>query len=84
MEAPIAVASSWWPRQIPNTGTSPTSAPIAAVAYGTVAGSPGPLERKTPSGRRASTSAAGVDAGTTSTVAMRDRWRRIVVLIPKS
>ena len=37
---------------------------------GTVAGSPGPFDRKTPSGRRASTSAAGVDAGTTSTVAM--------------
>ena len=33
----------------------------------TAAGSPGPFERKTPSGSRASTSAAGVDAGTTST-----------------
>ena len=48
---------------------------------GTGAGSPGPLDRNTPSGSRASTSAAGVDAGTTSTVASRaTRWRRIVRL----
>ena len=33
----------------------------------TAAGSPGPFERNTPSGSRASTSAAVVDAGTTST-----------------
>ena len=47
-------------------------------------GSPGPLERKTPSGSRASTSAAGVAAGTTSTVARAPRWRSIVRLMPKS
>ena len=44
---------------------------MASTAYGSTAGSPGPLERNTPSGSRASTSAAGVAAGTTSTVAER-------------
>ena len=43
-------------------------APTASTAYGTIAGSPGPLDRNTPSGSRARTSAAGVPAGTTSTV----------------
>ena len=38
-------------------------------AWSTAAGSPGPLERNTPSGSRASTSSAVVQAGTTSTVA---------------
>ena len=42
---------------------------MASTAYGTIAGSPGPLDRNTPSGSRASTSAAVVDAGTTSTAA---------------
>ena len=49
-----------------------------------MAGSPGPLDRKTPSGWRASTSADVVDAGTTSTVPSPARWRTIVRLIPKS
>ena len=44
----------------------------------------GPLDRNTPSGSRARTSAAGVDAGTTSTVPRPARWRRIVRLMPKS
>ena len=57
---------------------------MASTAYGTVSGSPGPFERKTPCGWRARTSAAGVDAGTTSTRAWLVRWRRIVVLMPKS
>jgi hypothetical protein len=29
--APRAVASSWWPMQIPNTGTSPSSSRMASV-----------------------------------------------------
>ena len=52
------------------------------VAPATSAGSPGPLDRKTPSGSRATTSAAGVDAGTTSTVPSPARLRRIVRLMP--
>ena len=47
-------------------------------------GSPGPLDRNTPAGSRASTSAAGVDAGTTSTSTHWPRCRRIVRLMPKS
>ena len=41
--------------------------PISRTRWPSAAGSPGPFDRKTPSGRRASTSAAGVVAGTTST-----------------
>ena len=57
----------WWPRQMPNTGSLPSSPCTLSRAPSTAAGSPGPFERNTPSGSRASTSAAGVDAGTTST-----------------
>ena len=50
----------WWPRQMPNTGTSPSSAAHALGARRRPRpGSPGPFERNTPSGSRASTSAAG-------------------------
>ena len=57
----------------------------SSAAPATAAGSPGPFERNTPSGSRARTSAAGVDAGTTSTwQPAPTRWRRIVRLIPKS
>src|SRR5437868_5618029 len=49
---------------MPKTGTSASSnAATAALAYGTMAGSPGPLARKTPSGCRASTASAGVASG---------------------
>ena len=54
-----------------------------SVAPSTAAGSPGPFDRNTPSGFRARTSAAGVDAGTTSTGPSPDRWRRIVALDPE-
>ncbi len=57
---------------------------MIAGAYATAAGSPGPLLRNTPSGRRASPSPAGVDPGTTSTVAISDSSRRIDDLMPKS
>src|SRR6266550_5086880 len=49
------------------TGTSPRRPATVSAAPATAAGSPGPLDRNTPSGPRASTSAAGVGAGTTST-----------------
>ena len=45
-------------------------------------GSPGPLERKTPAGSSARTSAALVAAGTTVTVNRSASWRTIVDLIP--
>ncbi len=86
MVAPRAVASSWWPRQIPNTGTVPASTRvrISATMPGTAAGSPGPLDKKMPSGSRASTSSAGVEAGTTVTVARSPSWRSMASLMPKS
>ena len=55
---PRAEASSWWPRQIPKIGTSPSRPWMAPMVPVTAAGSPGPLDRNTPSGWRASTSAA--------------------------
>ena len=48
-------------------------------------GSPGPLERKTPSGLRARTSSAVVEAGTTVTSQPEvTRRRRMLCLMPKS
>ena len=65
---PSASASTWWPRQMPNS-RQPGVEERAHVRddAGSAAGSPGPLLRKTPSGRAASTSRAGVAAGKTRT-----------------
>ena len=65
-------------------GTRPTRSATAAVWPGSAAGSPGPLERKTPSGSSASTSAAVVPAGTTVTVPRVVRRSTIVAFTPKS
>src|SRR4030095_1100610 len=70
---------------MPKIGTRPRSPRTDSIRYGTPSGSPGPLERKTPSGFRARTSAAGVDAGTTVTSHAAARsWRRMLSLIPQS
>ena len=86
VRAPAARPSSWWPRQMPKIGTPASrNARIASIAYVQGSGSPGPFDRKTPSGTSASTSAAGVCAGTT---VMRQPWsasrRRMLRLMPKS
>jgi hypothetical protein len=47
---PNACPSTWWPMQMPNTGTLPRIALAFCTAYGTAEGSPGPFENKTPSG----------------------------------
>ena len=54
------------PRQIPNTGFLPISLCTFSIAYVTVCGSPGPLDRKIPSGSEARTSSAVAVAGNTS------------------
>src|SRR5258707_576114 len=65
---PMAIASIRWPRQMPNTGFFSISSRITGTAYSPVAaGSPGPLERKMPSGLSARISAADVCAGPTVT-----------------
>src|SRR5918996_1966056 len=46
---PRARLMIWWPRQIPNTGMLPSRAVVISTAYRVAAGSPGPLERNTPS-----------------------------------
>jgi len=63
--APTASPSIWWPRQIPSTGTRPTSSRTTAVSASSGSGSPGPLDSSTPSGLRARISSADVAAGTT-------------------
>src|SRR5712691_11906942 len=71
---PTAMPSIWWPRQMPKVG-SPASinARITGTAYSPVAaGSPGPLDRNTPSGLRSKMSCAGVVAGTTVTTPAQD------------
>src|SRR5437016_5813725 len=65
--APTARPSIWWPRQMPKVGT-PVSmmSRMTGTAYSPVAaGSPGPLERNTPSGLSAMMSSPEVWAGTT-------------------
>src|SRR5918995_4359036 len=71
---------------MPNVGTPlSTSAFAFATAYGSAAGSPGPLLRNTPSGFMASSSDAGVVAGNTRTShPYAVKRRRMFHFIPKS
>ena len=71
---------------MPKTGTVPrvASSRISPVMAGSAAGSPGPLDRKIPSGSKARVSSAGVEAGTTVTVASSPSWRSMASLMPKS
>ena len=46
---PAASASSWWPRQIPSTGTRPSRSRTAATSSTSGSGSPGPFASSTPS-----------------------------------
>ncbi len=57
---------------------------ISPTMVGSAAGSPGPLDKKIPSGSIPSTWSAGVDAGTTVTVANTPNWRNMASLMPKS
>src|SRR5205085_2897667 len=41
---PSACPSSWWPRQMPNTGTRPSRPRTVAVSSSSGPGSPGPFE----------------------------------------
>ena len=77
----------WCPRQMPNTGTLPSSARDVVVRRtSTAAGSPGPFDRNTPSGSRASTSAAAVvrRARPRPGSPRATSWSRIERLMPKS
>ncbi len=57
--APKAREMSWWPRQMPKTGTSAWARPrMARVAFSTAAGSPGPLDTNRPEGGSARISSA--------------------------
>ena len=72
---------------MPNVGVPDAStSPIIGTAYSPVAaGSPGPLDRNTPSGLWPSTSLAVAEAGTTVTLQSRSaRQRRMLRLAPKS
>ena len=69
---------------MPKTGTRPTRSATAAAGPGSAAGSPGPLERKTPSGSSARTSSAVVAAGTTVTVPSVVSRSTMVAFTPKS
>src|SRR5215472_10861531 len=70
---------------MPNIGFLPINFSTFFLAYGTASGSPGPLERKMPSGFMPKTSSADVAAGTTLTRHPASaKLRRILYLIPKS
>ena len=46
---PVARPSSWWPRQIPSTGTRPSRRSISRTSSPSGCGSPGPFESRTAS-----------------------------------
>lgn len=74
-----------WLAQADAAQTQPLAQQVAHRAHRSVtaAGSPGPFERNTPSGASASTSAAGVLAGTTVTRRPRSAGsRRMLRLMP--
>ncbi len=54
---PIARPRTWWPRQIPKSGIRPIACRQSSTGPSSTAGSPGPLERSSPSAPVASTSA---------------------------
>src|SRR5579871_1181353 len=76
----------WLPKQMPKIGTPASSTPrIAATAYPAAAGSPGPLEKNTPSGLTARISLAEEVAGSTRTSMPRCAMLRGVAdLMPRS
>ncbi len=84
--APTARPSTWWPRQMPSRGTRRSSrAAQRRTAWGITAGSPGPLESMTPSGRWRRTSSRVASQGTSTTSAPRLRSaRRLLRFTPRS
>ena len=62
--APQASDNNWWPRQIPKIGVLPINSRIVLWAYSSGSGSPGPFDRKTPSGSSLSISDADVSPAT--------------------
>src|SRR5699024_2211033 len=74
---PRARPSSWLPKQIPKKGTPASSTPRSSSTCSVAAaGSPGPLEKNTASGERASRSSREVGAGSRSTRRPREGLRR--------
>jgi hypothetical protein len=82
----MACPSSWCPRQIPNVGTPElTTVRIASTGPVSVAGSPGPFERKTPSGFAARICSAVDEDGITVTLHPSVvKYLRLLYLTPKS
>ena len=82
---PTASASIWWPRQMPNKGFFASSICwITGTAYSPVAaGSPGPFDRKKPSGLWLITSSNDAVAGSTVTRAPAStKLRKMLRLAP--
>ncbi|CPU54331.1 Uncharacterised protein [Mycobacteroides abscessus] len=71
---------------MPNSGIlRSNTARVTETTWSAVAGSPGPLDRKTPSGASASSSSGLIEAGTTCTrMPRRAKLRGVLVLMPRS
>ena len=85
--APRASANIWCPKQMPKTGKSVVSKMVLIIgtAYSPVAaGSPGPFDRKTPSGLWANTSSAVAVAGNTVTSHPADAKQRKIVRLHRN
>ena len=84
--SPSARPSSWLPKQIPKNGRPRREhRPQQVDRAGRAAGSPGPLEKNTPSGCDGEHVASVADAGSTCTSMPRSAIRRgVIALIPRS
>ncbi len=86
MPRPSARPRTWLPKQMPKTGTPrPSRSAVSATARSAVAGSPGPLERNTPSAPVASTCSTVEVAGSTWVSMPRSAIRcGVIGLMPRS
>ena len=86
VERPSARPRIWLPKQMPNSGIpAPSTSRVTPTMWSAVAGSPGPLDRNTPSGfRSAICSKVAVDGSTWLRMPRRAKLRGVLVLMPRS
>src|SRR5439155_11726861 len=85
VSSPSARPSNWCPRQMPKSGTRPSSSQTVSIGLSSTAGSPGPFETSTARGSVSRTASASHDPGTTTTSSPHPARRRgIERFVPRS
>src|SRR6266480_4429894 len=85
VSSPSASPSSWWPRQMPKSGTWPSSSRTVSIGPSSTAGSPGPFETSTARGSVSRTASSSHEPGTTTTSSPHSARRRgIERFVPRS